>query len=265
MNIGIIGIGFVGSAIQQSINLLNSHHTLTLYDKYKNMGTLKDILNTDMVFLCLPTPYDKQTQTYDKSAIYEICEQLNDQYHGLVILKSTVEPTTTESLARTYTQLELVHNPEFLTARTALQDFHHQTHIIIGKTSTCSNQLVQRLIDFYQTHYKQAQITQCTSTESEMVKINCNSFYAVKIQYFTELYLLCEKLNVNFNTVRDIMLKNKWIHPMHTHVPGHDGQLSYGGDCFPKDTSALLAFMQKHHIPCKVLQGTVQERNDLRE
>ena len=40
------------------------------------------------------------------------------------------------------------------------------------------------------------------------------------------------------------MLKNGWINPMHTTVPGPDGQLSYGGFCFPKDTNALLQFMK---------------------
>ena len=42
-----------------------------------------------------------------------------------------------------------------------------------------------------------------------------------------------------------MMLKNEWINPMHTNVPGSDGSLGYGGACFPKDTNALYRYMEK--------------------
>jgi UDP-glucose 6-dehydrogenase len=60
------------------------------------------------------------------------------------------------------------------------------------------------------------------------------------------------------------MLKNKWINPMHTQVPGTDGKLSYGGLCFPKDTNALFSYMKKNNIPSKVLGATIKERNEIR-
>ncbi len=40
--IGIIGIGFVGSAIQKSLNSKNIN--ITCYDKYKEYDSLKDVL-----------------------------------------------------------------------------------------------------------------------------------------------------------------------------------------------------------------------------
>ncbi len=48
---------------------------------------------------------------------------------------------------------------------------------------------------------------------------------------------------------------------MHTTVPGPDGSVSYGGLCFPKDTNALLKYMQKQQTPSKVLESTIDERN----
>ena len=96
------------------------------------------------------------------------------------------------------------------------------------------------------------------------MKLFANSFYSVKIQFFNELYLLCQKTNTNFDIVKDLMLKNNWINPMHTNVPGRDGQLSYGGFCFPKDTNALFAFMNEKQTNCKVLEATIQERNQMR-
>ena len=62
-----------------------------------------------------------------------------------------------------------------------------------------------------------------------------------------------------------MMLKNGWINPMHTDVPGPDGKMSYGGLCFPKDTNALNEFMKQNNIPNSVLNATICERNSMRE
>ena len=52
---------------------------------------------------------------------------------------------------------------------------------------------------------------------------------------------------------------------MHTKVPGTDGQLSYGGFCFPKDTNALLNHMRRNKTKHRVLEATVEERNEMRD
>ncbi len=96
------------------------------------------------------------------------------------------------------------------------------------------------------------------------MKIYLNCFYSVKIQFFNELYLLCQKTGTNYENVLDLMLKNNWINPMHTKVPGTDGLLSYGGNCFPKDNNALLQFMKSMDSPCQVLEATINERNIMR-
>ena len=123
---------------------------------------------------------------------------------------------------------------------------------------------VKKAVGFYSKFYPDAKISVCTSTESESMKIFANSFYSVKIQFFNEIYLLCEKMGCSYESVRDLMLENNWINPMHTQVPGPDGLLSYGGSCFPKDTSALLKYMKKYETPFKVLEATILERNEMR-
>ena len=72
-------------------------------------------------------------------------------------------------------------------------------------------------------------------------------------------------MGCDYNNVKELMLKNGWINPMHTDVPGVDGMLSYGGYCFPKDTNALLNHMKRENVTCKVLEGTVLERNEMRQ
>lgn len=76
---------------------------------------------------------------------------------------------------------------------------------------------------FFNKYFPNAEISITHSNESEMMKIVCNSFYATKIQYFTEIKLLCDNLEINYDNVRELILKNGWINPMHTTIPGHDG------------------------------------------
>jgi UDPglucose 6-dehydrogenase len=183
----------------------------------------------------------------------------------LVIIKSTIEPNTTDIVQELFPKLKLFHNPEFLSAATAYEDFHHQSHIVLGKSSTSSDEDLKLLEDFYHNYYPDAKISLCSSNESESMKIYLNCFYSVKIQFFNELYLLCDKTKTNYNNVLELMLKNNWINPMHTKVPGTDGKLSYGGYCFPKDTNALLHFMKEMDSPCKVLEASIEERNEMRD
>jgi len=267
MNIGIIGLGFVGGAMYKSFNekgVIN----LSGYDKFKNggIGTFESILNTDILFLALPTLYNSTTCEYDKTPIHETCVRLVDNnYIGVIVIKSTVEPETTNILSDKYPTLSFVHNPEFLTARTAYEDFHNQSHVVLGQGDNCSEDQLSLVHNFYKRYYPDAEISLCTSLESESMKIFVNCFYATKVQFFTELYLTCQTNGSNYNKVKDMMLKNNWINPMHTIVPGTDGQISYGGLCFPKDTNALCKYMQKLDIPHSVLKNVVNERNSMRE
>lgn len=264
LKIGIIGVGVVGNALLTTLK--NKHLDIIGYDKFKlEYSYNSDILKSDFIFISVPTPYSPEKNGYDLEPLNENLKFLaENNFQGLVINKCTVEPKTTQKFSQEY-NLNLIHNPEFLNARSAQEDFENQSHIVLGKTTNCSLDLYQKLIDFYKFYWPGAEISECTSVESELMKIGVNSFYSVKVQFFNEIYLLSQKLeNTDYNTVKDIMLKNNWINPMHTLVPGTDGKLSYGGMCLPKDSSSLLEFMRKMDTPSKVLEGTVMERNSMR-
>ena len=51
---------------------------------------------------------------------------------------------------------------------------------------------------------------------------------------------------------------------MHTNVPGSDGNISYGGLCFPKDTKALNSYMKKYNSNNLILDSSIKERDYLR-
>jgi len=185
------------------------------------------------------------------------------QYKGVILIKSTVLPDYCMTMNRDYPELIIVHNPEFLSAKTAVTDFAEQSHIVLGFTEQ-SLSSINYVKEFYRQLFPQADISDTISQCSALMKMACNSFYATKIQFFTELYLLCEKLDISYNEVKELMLKNMWINPHHTDVPGSDNFISFGGACFPKDISALNAFMQQLLTPNTVINAAIVERNVMR-
>ena len=275
--IGICGCGFVGNAIynfflnrkKEEIKETDYHYQIFVYDKYKKVNDIEtsiDILfGTDILFICLPTNLDPLTNTYNMSEIDNTLLILNDNnYNGVIIIKSTVLPDYCFKMNNQYPRLKIIHNPEFLSARTAIEDFANQSHIILGYTKY-SKTSIEIINDMYKTLFPNAIISITSSEESALVKLGCNSFYAMKIEYFTELYLLCQKMNISFDNVKNMMLKNNWINPMHTIIPGPDGKISYGGACFPKDIEALSNYMKDNSVSNVVLDAVIKENKEIRK
>jgi UDP-glucose 6-dehydrogenase len=268
MRIGICGLGIVGNAIDKYLNnfmdLNLTNFSLIIYDKYKNLGDLKSLFAADMIFICLPTLYEEELKSYDMSAIDDILLDLSFfNYKGIIVIKSTILPSYLSTMNKIYPDLRMCHNPEFLSASTAVDDFAKQNHIVLGFTALVGNWR-DTIRDFYETLFPFAKISVTTSECSALMKLACNSFYATKVQYFTELFLLCEKMHIPYTEVKTLMLKNDWINPMHTQVPGSDGQVSFGGSCLPKDLAALNAFVSELESPHKVLQSVIDERKLMR-
>ena len=93
------------------------------------------------------------------------------------------------------------------------------------------------------------------SDESEMVKYIANCFFATKVSFFNEMYLLCGKLNLDWDKMMMGVLSDGRIGTSHFQVPGHDGDMGFGGTCFPKDINSLISIMQDNGIDPVILQA----------
>lgn len=263
MKIGICGCGVVGNAMLKFF-LKNNDIQTYVYDKYKNIHSFNILLKCDIIFICLPTNYDEEFKSYNMEEINNTLFILSEKkYTGIIVIKSTILPFYCTGINNVYNNLLIVHNPEFLSAATSVEDFANQKHIILGYTLQSKN-CIHKIYNFYNNLFPQAKISICTSEESCLTKLACNSFYATKIQFFTELYLLCEKINIPYNNVKNLMLLNDWINPQHTNVPGHDNKISFGGNCLPKDISAFTQFIISNNSQCDVMKAVISERNKIR-
>ena len=134
MNIGIIGNGFVGSALIHGFVL--HVDDIYIYDKDPKRSThsMETLANSsNIVFVCVPTPMFESGEC-DLSIVTSVIEDLS-QYkcikNKVIVIKSTVVPGTTENLALKYPNLNFVFNPEFLTERKARLDFINASRIVL--------------------------------------------------------------------------------------------------------------------------------------
>ncbi len=253
--IGIIGVGMVGGAMKRYFE--NNEVRPLVYDKYKNLGSLEEVMEADIIFISVPTPYNEKDGGFDLSAVEEAFGFLKD-LSKIVVIKSTVLPGTTEKMQEKYPQHKILFNPEFLTQSTADNDMAYPDRQIIGYTKQSYNVAgdVVRILPL--APFERI----IPATEAEMVKYFGNTWFSTKVVFANQIYDVCAKLGLDYNSVRDCAAADKRIGPSHLDI-FHGGYRGYGGACLPKDTRALIQFGEKLGVSMELLKRVEEINNSL--
>ena len=241
VKIGIVGIGFVGSAVANKFQELFQVET---FDLDPSKCTVED-LNTlgrecEVTFVCVPTPQGKDGAV-DTSIVKKVVEELAPTQVPIII-KSTVPPGFTKSLGLS----QVCFSPEFLTEANHLEDFANQENTIVGvHDPEAINPAERCAIAILQQGLPESNVHITNHTTAEVVKYARNCFLAAKVSFFNEIYELCELIEVEYDEAKDLVVLDERIGSSHTQVPGPDGKLGFGGSCFPKDTMGLFTHFTK--------------------
>ena len=260
MNIGIIGQGFVGNAIYQKFKKFYNVLTYDL-DKSKCNANEQEVFDCETIFVCLPTPMQKDggCATF---LIEPVLESINaNNKTDVVVIKSTIIPGTVERWNNMYENIQVVHNPEFLTERNAVQEFNNQNRIILGGPRPATTKLKQ----IYSKVFPKAHVIKTDSTHAEMIKYLTNTFLSLKVSFANEIYQICSKLKIDYDKVVEYATMDERLGESHWSVPGHDGDFGFGGHCFPKDLSALIKLAEDLNIEPKILKATQDKNNEVRK
>jgi UDPglucose 6-dehydrogenase len=239
MNIGVIGNGVVGNATARTY--LEYAKEVRVWDilPQKSTHSLLDTLKCDIVFVCIPE--DKVDSLF--SSLSEGIREWT-----CFVLRSTVPIGTTKRIANEYKIRNIVHSPEFLTARCAEVDARIPSRNIIGGVDWgYGNPCKMRLEEIYKNRFPGTSLLLMSSNESEMVKLMCNAFFAVKVAFFNEANTLCTKLGLEWNSIIEGVLSDGRIAPYHYHVPGPDGQYGFGGACLVKDLTQFNKHIEENY------------------
>lgn len=262
MKIGIIGNGFVGKATFQ---LKCSDIDIMAYDINPEQCipkgiSISDLNSCEIIFISVPTPMRKDGSCH-LGIIMSVMDDLkNINYRGLIVLRSTVPPGTSDSLKCCFM-------PEFLTEKNFLEDFISNKKWIFGirddSSASSNKKILTSLINLAHRNKKilYNNIKFMTTKEAEMVKMFRNVFLATKVSVCNEFAQYCKAKDINYENVRLVATEDVRIGPQHSKVPGHDGKRGFGGTCFPKDTSSLCHDMKKANVKPYILEAVIERNN----
>tara|TARA_Y100000592_G_scaffold15326_1_gene22326 strand:- start:494 stop:1348 length:855 start_codon:yes stop_codon:yes gene_type:complete len=269
-NIGIVGNGFVGSAIVSGFNL---HANIKIYDldPAKSTHTFEEVINhSDFVFVCVPTPMTNvEGGVIDLKIMDSVFEDIVNvkkregfSYEDVVfIIKSTVVPGTTEKYQKRYPDLRIAFNPEFLTERAARLDFINAPRIILGGEQEDLN----KIEGLYRERFPHTPIIKTDVATSQFIKYMANCFFAVKVSFMNEMRQASDALNCNWEEAMAGFITDGRIGNSHLDVPGHDGSLGYGGKCFPKDINAFIGLFESIGVDPVVMKASWQKNLEVRQ
>lgn len=266
VKIGVIGLGFVGTAVQKGFE---STHTVLTYDISKECteSSISELANkTSVIFICVPTPMNPDGSCNTdivESVLHEISTTSQTESSAPVcVLKSTIPPGTTKRLAEKFPNLTVCFNPEFLTEKNYINDFLSQVNIILGYVH--NQREVKLVYDVYRERFNKADITLVNATEAEMIKYVANTFLATKVAYLNEIWQICQKTGINYDHMIVVLNQDDRLGKTHWNVPGHDGKFGFGGTCFPKDINALIRFGNTNGQNTPLLNAVWQKNLEMR-
>ena len=268
--IGIVGRGFVGSAVEFGFSPQTGCDVDDLYiydkDKLRSLHSLEDVvLYSDFIFLSVPTPSNEDGSinlSYVEDALQRISEitaeieqeisPVPTDLDNIVLIRSTVTPGTTKKLQEKYQNLRLVFNPEFLTERSANFDFINQTRYILGGDKQNTN----KVADLYRWRFGDTiPVIETNYQTAELIKYMNNCFFATKVSFLNEMKQVSDRCEADWDRAVEGFIRDGRIGHSHMSVPGPDGKFDIDGKCFTKDISAMISFGNQLGLDMHTLSG----------
>jgi nucleotide sugar dehydrogenase len=260
-NLGIIGGGFVGQAaklFERNMGIVKT--VCKVYDIdsskcYPEGTTLKDLQDSDLIFICLPTPMIKETgECYTgliEKCLTQVRETLGENVD--IVIRSTVPVG--------FSQKHRCHfMPEFLTEKNWMGDTFSCKEWFIGVDDN-SNNVIQKFYKLFNCSLPDTKLTIVSTSIAESIKYFRNCFLSVKVSFCNEFESFCRAKDVDYNAVREYATNDSRIGSSHSMVPGHDGRRGYGGTCFPKDMASLEHQMKEVNIESTIIKAANDRNN----
>jgi UDPglucose 6-dehydrogenase len=216
------------------------------------------IHSADAVFIAVGTPSRRGDGFADLSFVYDAAREIAAELDGFTVIatKSTVPVGTGDEVDAIVRQLRpnaefaVVSNPEFLREGAAIEDFKRPDRVVVGTEDEHARRLMAEL--YRPLYINETPMVFTSRRTAELIKYASNAFLATKITFINEMAELCEKVGANVQEVArgmglDGRIGSKFLHA----GPG------YGGSCFPKDASALVAIGQRYGAPTRIVETVI--------
>tara|TARA_R110002051_G_scaffold225498_1_gene288427 strand:- start:495 stop:1292 length:798 start_codon:yes stop_codon:yes gene_type:complete len=252
MRVGVIGLGVVGSAVYNGFKKLG--HVVLGHDIKLNTS-LEDLQNTDLCFICVPTP-SREDGSCDISIVEQVVVDLiSKNYEGVICIKSTVTPGTTKKLQDKHSYKNICFVPEFLKERSAEDDFINKHDLcVIGTSSLPIYELVRDCHGHYPKKFKML-----FETEAELCKYFNNTYNATLVTFANSFYEVCKKLDCDYSKIKNAMISRNHINDVY--IDCNESLRGFGGMCLPKDTKALNNLIHELKLNIDFFGKILEENN----
>lgn len=212
------------------------------------------VANTELSLISVATPsnpdYTPNLTAVD-AVVRSIGEAIRDKPgHHTVVLRSTVQPGTTESRIlpilenaagrKVGDRLSLVFNPEFLREGTSVKDFHNPPQTVIGSLDETGYVVMEKM---YVSLPAIMVRTSCRVAES--VKYLCNVFHAFKIVFANEAGSVLKACGLDGREVMKIFCQDTQLNISPYYLrPG----FAFGGSCLPKEVKGFLTLAKEMNV-----------------
>lgn len=232
-SVGVIGLGSVGKAVEHAFRF---YYETVGYD-IRGVYYWEDVLDTDVVFVCVPTP-SGEDERLDCSAVDSVLSTLEQgEYSGLVIIKSTIRIGYMEHAVGAFPSLRLVYMPEFLRERSTLTWFMNPDRLVFSGEPAD----VEEALSYF-SWVEGAEILRMSHHEAELGKLAHNAYIAVKVTFTNEMETICKEFGANPEAVMSVIWADRRV-KSREHLRPHLGP--YGGKCVPKDTREIISATPK--------------------
>ena len=230
MKIGIVGIGIVGGACRFGFEKLGHH--VKVHD-IKLDTRIDDVLNTEVVFVCVPTPTGPHGAC-DTSIVGDVATSLVAKgYGGIIAIKSTIVPGTVDTLIKETGKKEICFVPEFLRERCSITDFTENHDVcIIGAHDEGVFDKIREAHGKYPDKF-----VHLTPSEAEFSKYFNNVLNATLVVFANSFYEVCKNHDVNYTNIKNAIVNRK--HISDNYLECNENFRGFGGACLPKDVLAL--------------------------
>ncbi len=241
----------------------------------------KDLIPTDsyeesvpfssLVFSCVGTP-DNPDGSSNLEFVFSAAEQTAKLAlpKTIYIQKSTVPVGTGQKIEALFNELganlAYVSNPEFLRESTAIYDTLYFDRVVAGGND---KKAVNAVLDVYielekfrehiahiaqiQTGARADQYIATSLNSAELIKVTSNAFLALKISFANSIAILADKAGADIVEVMDgVGADNRIGRPFLNAGRG------YGGGCFPKDVSGLIASGLEYGVGLEIMRAAQQ-------
>lgn len=214
----------------------------------------------DLAIISVPTPMNPKTGQCDTSIVEEVIEKYR-KIVNIFLVKSTVEIGTCRRLEEKYDK-SVCMSPEFIgeTLGHPLIEPRRDAFQIIGG-NRIAREAIARM--FMRVLNANAPIYLVSHKEAEIIKYCENYWIMRRVEYWNDVFDICQVFNASFNDVREGIVLDPRMSRTHSNVyPDNRG---WSGKCLPKDMNALAYKMRKMKKPLITLEQAIVKNAEIRK